>query len=199
MKGKNTSLVRKPGAAVEAQTVAIVCEGKVTERVYFEGIRRDLRLPTTRLKVTGIGSDPLHVVNAANDLAGAFDQVWAVFDVEAPKPHTRLNAALERAGSLNVRCAVSNPCFEFWLLLHFQDWTAYLDNAGAREKIKKCPCQYSDKDFDFASTWLTHQKAIDRAVKLHKRQITNHPDNVIERNPWTSVHDLVNVLLNLHG
>ncbi|HEV2633951.1 MAG TPA: RloB family protein [Actinocrinis sp.] len=198
MKGKNKSLARKPGNATAAPTIAIVCEGAVTECVCFEGIRKDLRLATTRILVTGIGSDPVSVVKAASAKAKDFDQVWAVFDVEAPTPHANLNTALKLAEELGVRCAVSNPCFEFWLLLHFKDWTAYLDNAVVRKKIKAYPGRYSDKDFDFAATWPAHRSAIDRAAKLDARQMTDHPDDVIARNPWTSVHNLVGVLVELH-
>lgn len=106
MKGKNKSLDRKPGTATEAQTIAIICEGTVTEHIYFEGIRKHLRLPTAEILVAGLGCDPVAVVKKAQTQVGKYDQVWAVFDVEAPKPHARLNDALALAKSLNIPCAI---------------------------------------------------------------------------------------------
>jgi hypothetical protein len=38
------------------------------------------------------------------------------------------------AGDHEVSLAVSNPCFEFWLLLHFEQYCAHLDNC---DQVKK--------------------------------------------------------------
>ncbi len=77
-------LRRKPGAAVEAETIAIVCEGKKTEGLYFNGIRREFRITTAQLHVVELGFDPSRVVQEAESLRRDYDHVWAVFDVEAP-------------------------------------------------------------------------------------------------------------------
>ncbi len=50
-----------------------------------------------------------------------FDEIWCVFDVDA---HPDLNSAVSEARDAGIRTAVSNPCFELWLVLHVQDWTA---------------------------------------------------------------------------
>ena len=38
-------------------------------------------------------------------------------------------AEVASAGANGIRLAISNPCFELWLILHFQDHTAWLDNT----------------------------------------------------------------------
>ena len=48
------------------------------------------------------------------------DEVWCVFDVEAPQTHPNLQEALARARDNEIETAVSNPCFEIWLALHFR-------------------------------------------------------------------------------
>jgi hypothetical protein len=193
-------LSRRAGSATEATTVAIVCEGQKTEGIYFDGIRREYRLATARLHVVGLGFDPLKVVKEAESLKKEYDHVWAVFDVEAPGahavPHGSLRQAVARAKRAGIRCAVSNPCFELWLLLHFQCRTAYLNNEAVRAEIRRCDCAYSDKGFDFRKIWPHHQRAIRNAMTLDKRQQSDHVD-LVDRNPWTSVHELVLTLLDL--
>jgi hypothetical protein len=166
-------LSRKAGTAAESQTIAIVCEGQKTEDIYFSGIRREFRLATARLRVIGLGVDPFLVVQEAEALRSDFDHTWAVFDVEAPGahaiPHARLHNAVEKARRAGIRCAISNPCFELWLLLHFHRQTAYLNNEAVRAKIRQCNCGYDAKGFDFAKVWPHHQQAIQNAAVLDAR------------------------------
>jgi len=193
-------LARAAGSAAEAETIAIVCEGQKTEDIYFSGIRREFRLATARLRVVSLGADPLWVVREAESLRPEYDNTWAVFDVEAPGahaiPHARLNQAIERAERVGVRCAISNPCFELWLLLHFHQQTAYINNEAVRAKIRQCGCGYDAKGFDFAKVWPHHQTALKNAAKLDTRQRSNGTA-LAGRNPWTSVHELVAKLLDL--
>jgi hypothetical protein len=188
------------GTASEAETIAIVSEGQKTEDIYFNGIRREFRLATARLRVVGLGADPLRVVQEAESLRPEYDQTWAVFDVEAPGahaiPHARLSQAVERAEGSGIRCAISNPCFELWLLLHFHSQTAYLNNEAVRAKIRQCRCGYDAKGFDFAKVWPHRRQAIQNAMSLDARQRSNSAD-LADRNPWTSVHELVIKLLDL--
>ena len=186
MARNSRQLARRSGTAAEAETIAIVCEGKKTEDLYFSGIRREFRLATARLRVVGLGVDPLWVVQEAESLLRQYDQAWAVFDVEAPGahaiPHARLNQAIERAERAGIRCAISNPCFELWLLLHFRVQTAYINNEAARAKVRECGCGYDAKGFDFAKVWPHHQNAIQNAVSLDTRQRANSADPA-DRNP----------------
>jgi hypothetical protein len=54
-------LSRRAGTATEVETIAVVCEGEKTEDIYFSGIRKEHRLATARLRVVGLGADPLRV------------------------------------------------------------------------------------------------------------------------------------------
>ena len=53
-----------------------------------------------------------------------FDEIWCVFDVDA---HPDLKSAVSEARDAGIWTAVSNPCFELWLVLHLADQTAYVD------------------------------------------------------------------------
>lgn len=180
--------------------MAIVCEGLRTEDIYFSGVRREYRLATTRVHVVAAGADPLRVVASAKELRARYDQVWAVFDVEAAGAHAlrheRLVPAIEEAQRSGIRCAISHPCFELWLLLHFRPQTAYLTNEAVRARLRDVDCGYHEKGFDFVKVWPRHPAAVENARLLDKRQREDHP-RLVDRNPWTTVHELVTHLLSL--
>ena len=54
--------------------------------------------------------------------------VWCVFDHDN-RPDT--DAIIARATDAGLRIAFSNPCFEFWRLLHHQDYTATFSGVCA--------------------------------------------------------------------
>lgn len=187
----------------ERQRVLIVTEGAKTEIVYLDGIRRHYRRPKALWRIEPGGGHPQAIVDRTGELvhvAGRsgdeFDQVWWVFDVESPTPHPGIDGIVAKADGLGYRCAISHPCFELWLLLHFRSQTAALTSEDAERLAKTCGCGYADKDFDFAQVWPRHQQAIDNAAALHRRQIDAHP-RLGNRNPWTSVHELVAGLVEL--
>lgn len=46
-----------------------------------------------------------------------YDHIWCVFDIDE---HPFVPEARQQARDNRIDVAVSNPCFELWLLLHFQ-------------------------------------------------------------------------------
>ena len=48
-----------------------------------------------------------------------YDEIWCVMDTEEPGKSSTFAAALDKAKGNGLRVAVSNPCFEYWILLHF--------------------------------------------------------------------------------
>jgi RloB-like protein len=126
----------------------------------------------------------------------AFDEVWCIFDVEAPEPHGSLERALDLAEKHQIRCAPSNTCFELWILLHFGDQNGYLttDQACSLLESRKC-CGYtkSGKRFDVGAVMPLRDAAVERAEKLAARHTGSPPAG---RNPWTTVHELIHALQN---
>ena len=126
-------LRRRTGSRPERKTVVIFCEGEASEPDYIAAVKR---LPHVQRNVAvnieiapGRGVPLTLVERAVARRSGdpEVDECWCVFDVEWPRHHPNLEKALQLADAHGVRVAVSNPCFELWLLLHFQDQTAYLD------------------------------------------------------------------------
>lgn len=100
----------------------ILCEGEKTEPNYFEALRRELRLAGVKVK----GPFPLKELpgEVRRSWSDDFDEVWCVVDVdERDQEVRRLHAELKRLRARkgkSVRKAASAPCFEYWLLLHFE-------------------------------------------------------------------------------
>ena len=110
----------------------------MTEPHYLKAFAR---LPHVRavatLDIRGLGYEPRGLVEEAKDVRhqerrqrSGSTQYWCVFDVEAPKQHHWLLEAVQMAHDNGIHVAVSNPCFELWLLLHYIDRESWLDNGA---------------------------------------------------------------------
>jgi hypothetical protein len=197
-------LKRSLGTAWLRRRFLIYCEGQVTERIYLDGIKQQLRNGGVEIVVGSKHGEPLGLVEAAVKHAKQFkpksperfDEVWCVFDVEAPIPHGSLAEALRCAERENVGCAVSNPCFELWLLLHFGDHRGHLSTEQACELLeaKKC-CGYTvdRKRFEYGTVRPSQDAALRRAVQLTE---LHGEAPVGKRNPSTSFHLLLDALRN---
>ena len=113
----------------------------------------------------GLGAEPLKVVRwaiaerrtsereakRAKDANLRYDEVWCVVDVD---DHERLPQALTTARDNDVELVVSNPCFEIWLLYHFQPYVSSVDRSVlGREKMRRHIPEYKKDlppDFPFA-------------------------------------------------
>lgn len=123
---KRDSALAQPG-----DTFLIVTEGDVTEPVYFELLKNDLRLTRAEVYVTpGDTSDSKRVIETAARIAKdrrvkgrrgklalnqliSFDHVWAVIDSDQPTRQGKWHEVEELAQKLKVKLAHSTPCFEF--------------------------------------------------------------------------------------
>ena len=140
---KGGSLRRRVAFRAPKRTFLVFCEGARTEPDYIEALKREPAIRDSasveiRIDRTASGAVPLTLVNAAaaarhrdSQEQGEIDEVWCLFDVEWPRNHPRLREAREKAKVSNVRLGISNPCFELWLVLHFEEHTAWLDSAYA--------------------------------------------------------------------
>jgi len=124
----------------------IVTEGLKTEPNYFIALRNRLHLAVADVEILHPdGTDPLTLTNAAiclrnkrknlakKGFAIAYDEVWVVFDMEKPHDKRRKLAAKAMAmrEAAGIKFAWSDPCFEFWLLLHNKYTTAQLTDCAA--------------------------------------------------------------------
>ncbi|MFJ8433012.1 RloB family protein [Kitasatospora sp. NPDC094019] len=180
----------------------IYCEGEVTEKIYLNGLARDLRGRPISLKIGNTHGEPVKLVTAAighaKKVDDPFDEVWCVLDVEAPRQHPSLDRALRTAKQNGVNCALSSPCFEVWLLLHFDQARAYLASHQAAKDLEKVLKGYGHKGkaFDFDDVREHTEKARRAALDLHARheQQSEQIECWCVSNPCTSMGSLLDAL-----
>jgi RloB-like protein len=98
------------------------------------------------------------------------DEFWCVFDVEWPRNHPGLREAVRQARAKGIQLAISNPCFELWLILHFQNQGAWLDNDGAR-RLRRQLDGANDKGLNAAKYFPLIDDATRRAAELDARHL----------------------------
>lgn len=113
---------RRPPLREPRPRLLVVCGAEETESAYLNGIRdqQDARSVDVRI-VERPGRSPDQVVEYARDHCDYrdFDETWCVVDVDQYETDgRRITAASASAAAAGIRLAVSNPCFEYWRLLH---------------------------------------------------------------------------------
>lgn len=156
-------------------TVRVYVEGKVTEAQYIYALSHEPDL-SERLSVEFAkkGATPKPLVDAAcqDKRSGAFDvdAYWCVFDVESPieKQHPYLKDAVKKARDNGIEVAVSNPCFELWLVLHYQDQDSNLTTERA-EHLRAELDGSVGKHLEGAAYMLKRMDAARRSERLRKK------------------------------
>lgn len=208
-------LERKLNQRASYDRVLIVSEGSKTEPLYFSEIKSAYRLHTANIEITHCqtGTSPIQVVEYAHDLfingnphkriqQRAFEKVFAVFDRD---DHGSYYNALDKAGSLNgklhndLRKAIqfqaiaSIPCFELWILLHFEEIVAPIHRDEVMARLRQYMPEYrKGKSGIFADTSSDLPKAIKNA-----EQLAQEHNPYTDPNPYTGVVELVKQLTKL--
>ena len=201
-KSLNEQLQRKRGIRDLAKRFLIVCEDQKSAPNYFNALKKHLNLSATSVVVAGSGghSQPIQVVdravemkrNAAGEDSGTepFDEVWCVIDGDYGN---KITNARTRATANDVKLAVSTKCFEYWVLLHFEENdtpTIKCDEVISSLKAKKHIPKYDKGSCDFHYVVPLVHDACKRAKKL--RRPVEKPE---DQNPCSEVYLLINAIL----
>jgi RloB-like protein len=154
------------GVRANKRRILAVCLGRRTERDYLDALKRAFPEHAT-VVIRTRDADPTrciaYAVNQSTSSENYFDEVWCVFDVD----DHNLEDADRLAAKSDIKLAVSNPCFELWLLLHVVEtakpFTNYKDVL--RELTKAVP-GYNKSRINFEHFRPGVDKAIDRARRL---------------------------------
>jgi len=99
--------------------------------------------------------------------------------------------AKAKAAISGVHLAVSNPCFELWIYLHFAEQTAHIHRHNIQSRCRKYLTGF-DKRVDYVLLAPMRQLAIDRARRLENWQRGRGEEGA---NPSTGVYRLVEAIL----
>ena len=188
--------------------ILIVTEGSQTEPKYFEHYRNrqtniDIRVVGSR--TSGGETDYLSLIRKAveyqnkNQISvSEGDSVWVVADGDVnynnPDPITAkdnlLSKARKMADAKGIQIALSNPCFEFWYLLHFQYTTKFFKDYPA---VKNALTTYLP-DYEKAGdvyTQLAERICIHIAPNFTLTR--NHINNIYTRPFWNHFYATFNI------
>jgi len=204
-------LARRKGRRAPYAKVLIVCEGEKTEPHYFNELKDHYGLNSANIEICGdCGSDPLSIIRHAKqryreekDAGDAFDNVFCVFDKDTHAHYQQGLDTIRSASPKNVYVAITSvPCFEYWLLLHFNYTTRPYDslpgNSACNQvltELKGYMAGYTKGSIDIFSALLGQLDfAKNNAIRALQAAEANHTDN-----PTTKVHELVDFLQNIKG
>lgn len=153
---------RRPGNVEPRSRLLVVCGGASTELAYFTGLKGERRAPHVKIDIKPKGVAPSGLVGYAQNLLrynpDEFDEVWCVTDVDQFKD---IPAAVRAAGP-DIRLTISNPCFELWLLLHFEDMPPHCtDYAEAARRLRRHVPNYLKSRLDYR----VFSSGVDAAVR----------------------------------
>ena len=122
------------------RTILIAVEGKVTERLYFDALKRTdvVKEHCAVTIISGKGGSRLRIAEEAigkrDDSEGDFDEAWLVLDTErltSAEAMADFRKAKTLAKKKGFSVAASNPSFEVWLLAHFTRSARQFADANA--------------------------------------------------------------------
>jgi len=119
---KKRPLDRRIPHKKDTRLFIIATEGKETEKQYFSLFR----YPKVQVKVLNTNdgkSAPKYVLQRLSDFKNEFglnkeDELWLMIDVDRWE-EKELSEITQNALQKKIKLAISNPCFEVWLYLHF--------------------------------------------------------------------------------
>lgn len=207
---RGRSLLRREPLRTVGKTILIVCEDAKSSPDYFRKLRLKLSIKTANVEVCGeqCGSDPKSVVDYANDrkdaavrspVNDAYDETFCVIDIDKHSKK-KLNDAIQKARDNDIKLIISNPCFEYWYVLHFKRTCSPYNHHRDLQKefrdilrqIFKDPryeCDKSGCNF-FETIYPETSKAIKHSKLILKSQHKDETD-LSKCNPSTDVHQIV--------
>ena len=204
-------LARRKTRRAPYERVLIVCEGSKTEPNYLRELIDHLKLNTANVAVDGdCDSSPDRILQYAKSryykekkLGDSFDKVYCVFDRDTHDTYEKILAYIAKIRPKKTFIAITSvPCFEYWLLLHFDFTARPFMVAGNKsgcdrviDELRKYIPEYNKGDRDIFNQLM---EQTNRAIANGKRAFQQASDDGHD-NPSTLMHELVEYLYKLKG
>ena len=179
-----------------APRILIVSEGRETEPSYFRKVCKSAGV--TSAEVRGdCDPQPLKVIEFAARLRRSslidedeYDKVYCVFDRDS---HLDYGEARKRCKKQGFHPITSDPCFEYWLLLHLTYSARPFANCGEAESaVKQKMPEYDKTDASMFAEEGRVKKAIANAPRNRSAAKRER-----RKTPMTNADELVRFLQNL--
>lgn len=177
-----------------ANTIWIFCEGEKTEKLYFQKLKTKERI-WINVKVTSPGNtDAVGLVKQTLKYKEQFidgDYVYCVFDRDR-NTDQKLCEAKKLAERNGIKLIFSNPCFEYWILCHFERLSTRCELPEIKDKLNHYMTNYSKTDvriYDKTESLLS--VAIENAKRVNQTHSGRAELLSTESNPSTNVYEII--------
>lgn len=189
----------------DARLIVIASEGKDTERIYFKALAKEYTNPRVHVHVLERSADeqnnssPEYVLKQLNDYKSQYeleadDELWLVIDKDRWTEAMLSRVATECSQEVAMHMALSNPCFELWLLLHIEDATSltpeeqmlWMENRRKSKnadpylkvRLRQKMGSYHESSYDTLALIAHVEDAIERARALDKNPADRWPQTL---------------------
>ena len=184
---RGSSLKRRAAFLKPRAKFYIICEGRNTEPGYFNALSSRFKSSIVEVIIEGGAGVPRTLFEKANRIAKKMgagrgrkrrgadsfeedDEVWICFDKDN---HPRFLETINNCAQVGIGCAYSNPCFELWLILHYEPFNGPCGPDDAQKRLEAlCPdyCRKERKTLNFSNIVASVEIAEDRAELLIKHR-----------------------------
>lgn len=163
-------------------TFFVFCEGK-TEAAYVDLLRRNFRVPVEIIaRVSDSNISQPYIDRCRRDrFTTPEDKTFLMFDLDVPGMLEHLKKIKE------ATLLLSNPCIEYWFLLHYNEANKEMSSAQCLTRLKAIDAEYSKGNFSVAMKKVLIE-GIDTAASRAKAKEDY-------TNPSTTVHLLTDEIL----
>lgn len=207
------------------RTILIVCEGAKTEIDYFEKLKNVLIDDLVGIKVIPVtstsGPQALKIIESADaenkllsdKLGKNADITYCVFDEDdakniSPRTYENIKEAIKQADAKTYHIILTNPCIEYWFLLHYVEHNTAIEKQDDQSKGKVAENLLKQYIPDYEKNGVTNiadifdKTKIQIAVTRAESTLKNHPGSndsyqnkqkeyVIDNNPSTNMQELI--------
>src|SRR5574344_1286028 len=208
MRSRNSLMRERQEAFRDARLIVIASEGKDTERIYFKALAKEYTNPRVhvhileRSEAEQNNSSPDHVLKQLNDYKSQYeleadDELWLVVDKDRWTEAMLSRVATECSQEVAMHMALSNPCFELWLLLHIEDSALltpeeqkqWIENRRKSKngdpylkvRLRQKMGSYHESSYDALALIAHVEDAIERARALDKNPNDRWPRTLATR------------------
>jgi hypothetical protein len=192
----------------------IATEGEKTEVEYFEQFKdiisaKNLKVYIKLIPSKSGRSSPKSILENLDTYNEEYklleeDSLWIVIDRDHWKERDISDVAA-KCQQKSYRLALSNPCFEIWLILHFADVSQFSivykrelelnkrinsNRTSTENELRKYCHNYKKNHFDFSSIFPNTKTAVQNAKRLITNPRARWPINI-----GTDIYKLIEELM----
>lgn len=196
-----TSRQKRPfersGQVRDARLIIIATEGEKTEKIYFS-VFHSTKIQVKTLPTEKGRSAPEHVFSRLKEFQDKFelkddDELWLAIDRDKWTIATIRKIAAQ-CFKEKIGFALSNPCFEIWLSMHYGEITDFpekLDSKEAEKFLKSLCGSYSKSKFN-PSLFLSR---VPHAIAIAK-ELDTHPKARWPNKTGSHVYKIIDSIQN---